>query len=47
MAGQLGLCRLGAFMPIQIQGNGGVVADVDGTTFRALRVAPARLSTDH
>jgi hypothetical protein len=25
-------------MAIQIQGNGGVVADVDGTTFRALRV---------
>jgi hypothetical protein len=26
-------------MPIQIQGNGGVVAEVDGTTFRALRIA--------
>ena len=26
-------------MAIQIQGNGGTVADVDGTTFRALRVA--------
>ena len=26
-------------MPIQIQGNGGTVAEVDGTTFRALRVA--------
>lgn len=25
-------------MPIQIQGNSGVVADVDGTTFRALRI---------
>ncbi len=25
-------------MPIQIQGNAGVVADVDGTTYRALRV---------
>jgi hypothetical protein len=25
-------------MAIQIQGNGGVIADVDGTTFRALRV---------
>lgn len=24
-------------MPLQIQGNGGVVAEVDGTTFRALR----------
>lgn len=27
-------------MAIQMQGNGGVVADVDGTTFRALRVTP-------
>ena len=26
-------------MAIQIQGNGGVIADVDGTNFRALRVA--------
>ena len=25
-------------MPIQIQGNGGTVAEVDGTNFRALRV---------
>ena len=25
-------------MGIQIQGNGGVIADVDGTTFRALRI---------
>src|SRR3990170_2072835 len=25
-------------MPIQFQGNGGVVAEVDGTTFRAIRV---------
>jgi hypothetical protein len=25
-------------MPIQIQGNGGTVAEVDGTTFRAVRV---------
>lgn len=27
-------------MAIQIQGNGGVVAEVDGTTFRALRITP-------
>jgi hypothetical protein len=27
-------------MAIQIQGNGGVVAEVDGTTFRAIRVTP-------
>lgn len=27
-------------MAIQIQGNSGVVAEVDGTTFRALRVTP-------
>jgi hypothetical protein len=27
-------------MAIQIQGNGGTVADVDGTTFRGLRVTP-------
>lgn len=27
-------------MAIQIQGNGGTVAEVDGTTFRALRVTP-------
>jgi len=27
-------------MPIQVQGNGGTVAEVDGTTFRALRSAP-------
>lgn len=27
-------------MAIQIQGNGGTVADVDGTTFRALRITP-------
>ena len=27
-------------MAIQIQGNGGVVSEVDGTTFRALRVTP-------
>ncbi len=26
-------------MPIQVQGNGGAVAEVDGTTFRALRTA--------
>lgn len=26
-------------MPIQVQGNGGVVAEIDGTTFRAVRVA--------
>lgn len=27
-------------MALQIQGSGGVVADVDGTTFRALRITP-------
>lgn len=27
-------------MPIQLQGNGGVVAEVDGTTFRASRFTP-------
>ena len=27
-------------MPLQIQGNAGVVAEVDGVTFRALRVTP-------
>lgn len=27
-------------MAIQVQGQGGVVSDVDGTTFRALRVTP-------
>jgi hypothetical protein len=27
-------------MPIQVQGNGGVVAEVDGTTFRAQRITP-------
>lgn len=27
-------------MAIQIQGNGGVVAEVDGTTYRALRITP-------
>lgn len=27
-------------MPLQIQGNSGVVAEVDGTTFRASRVTP-------
>jgi len=27
-------------MAIQVQGNGGVVAEVDGTTFRALRITP-------
>ena len=27
-------------MAIQIQGSGGTVADVDGTTFRALRITP-------
>jgi hypothetical protein len=27
-------------MGITVQGNGGVVADVDGTTFRALRITP-------
>ena len=32
-------------MGIQIVGNGGVVADVDGTTFRALRTTPR--PTDH
>jgi hypothetical protein len=30
-------------MAIQIQGNGAVVAEVDGSTFRALRVAPRPL----
>ena len=32
-------------MALQIQGNGGVVAEVDGTTFRAQRVVPRPL--DH
>jgi hypothetical protein len=32
-------------MSIQIQGNGGVVADVDGSTFRAIKVTPR--PTDH
>ena len=27
-------------MAIQVQGNGGTVAEVDGTTFRALRITP-------
>jgi hypothetical protein len=27
-------------MAIQVQGNGGVIAEVDGTTFRAIRVTP-------
>jgi hypothetical protein len=27
-------------LAIQIQGNGGTVADVDGTTFRAMRITP-------
>lgn len=27
-------------MAIQVQGNGGTIAEVDGTTFRALRVTP-------
>ena len=27
-------------MAIQIQGNGGVVGEVDGSTFRALRITP-------
>lgn len=30
-------------MAIQIQGNGGVVAEIDGTTFRAMRVTPRPL----
>jgi hypothetical protein len=32
-------------MSIQIQGNGGTILEVDGTTFRALRVTPR--PTDH
>src|SRR6187549_592259 len=27
-------------MPIQVQGNGGTIAEVDGTTFRAQRFTP-------
>jgi len=27
-------------MPIQVQGNGGVTADVDGTVYRAMRMTP-------
>jgi hypothetical protein len=30
-------------MAIQVQGNGGVVAEVDGTTFRAIRIVPRPL----
>ena len=32
-------------MAIQIQGNGGTIAEVDGTAFRALRITPR--PTDH
>lgn len=30
-------------MPIQVQGNGGTVAEVDGTSYRALRTSPRPL----
>lgn len=32
-------------MPVQVQGNSGVISDVDGTTFRAMRATPKPL--DH